>query len=175
MAAFNDEIKPISKNKRILKREVIKMIKKVDHITFAVKSLEETGKRIKEVYGAEFIMNVENKEGKYICDMYSIGGDLIIGLLESTSPDGFVAKHLERCGESLQHIGVDVEDLGESLKRFEAAGIKYSNYSEIAGIRKEVLVSAKNGFGSILQIMEWLGDFKNANSVNRMRMAWTNK
>lgn len=151
------------------------MIKKIDHISFAVKDMAETGKRLKEVYGAKFIMNVESEKGQYTCDMYSIGEDMIIGLLESTTPDGFVAKHIIKYGEGLQHIGVDVDSLDEAIEIFRENSIKYSNYSEIDNIRKEVLVSKANGFGAILQVMEWMGDYKKINSVERMKTAWHNE
>lgn len=151
------------------------MIKKIDHITFAVRNRQETGERLKEVYGAKFMMNVDSEAGQYTCDIYNLADGMIIGLLESTSKEGFVAKHLELHGDSLQHIGVDVENLDSAMQTFSKHGIKYSQYGEIEGVRKEVLVSAKNGFGAVLQVMEWLGDYKEANSVDRMKKAWDGK
>ncbi len=151
------------------------MIEKIDHITFAVRNRQETGQRLEKVYGATFMMNVDSEAGHYTCDIYSLTDGMIIGLLESKSEDGFVAKHLERYGDSLQHIGVDVENLENAMRTFGEHGIKYSQYDEIPGVRKEVLVSAKNGFGAVLQVMEWIGEYKEANSVERMKKAWDGK
>jgi len=148
------------------------MIKKVDHITFAVKNMAEVGKRLMALYDAKPLMQVENQEGKYRSDAFVVGGDMIIGLLESTSEDSFVAKHIERQGESLQHMGIDVEDLDEARRRFDEHGIKYSNYKEIEGVRREVLVGKRGSFGVILQVQEWLGEYKEADSAERMRKAW---
>ena len=148
------------------------MIKKVDHITFAVKNMAEIGKRLVDLYGAEPVMQVENEKGKYRSDAYIVGGDLIIGFLEATSPDSFVADHIEKFGESLQHIGIDVENLDDSMKKFDEHGVKYAAYSEVEGIRREVLVGRRGSFGAVLQVMEWLGEYKNASSAERMRKAW---
>lgn len=151
------------------------MIKKIDHITFAVRNKQETGKRLMEVYGAQFLMNVDSDAGQYTCDIYNLADGMMIGLLESTSEEGFVAKHIELHGDSLQHIGVDVESLDDAMGIFATHGIRYSQFHEIKGIRKEVLVSAKNGFGTVLQVMEWLGSYKEADSVERMKKAWDGK
>lgn len=148
------------------------MLKKVDHISFAVRDMEAVGKRLKEIYGAELLMQVSNEEQKYKSDAYTVGGDMIIGLLEATSPDSFVAKHIEKCGESLQHVGIDVDDLDAFQKKIESTGGKCSGYKKIDGVRHEVLVGKKNSFGVILQVMEWFNEYKNAGSAERMKKAW---
>ena len=148
------------------------MLKKIDHISFAVRNMEEVGKRLKEIYGAELLMAVTNEKGKYRCDAYVVGGDMIIGLLEPMTPDSFIAQHIEKYGESLQHIGIDVENLDNFMKLLDSVGGKYSDFSEIEGIRREVLVGKRNAFGAVLQVMEWLGEFKEAGSAERMKKAW---
>lgn len=151
------------------------MIEKIDHISFAVKSLEETGKRMREVYGAQFLMHVENEEWHYTCDAYVIGNDIIVGLLQSTSPEGFITHHIEKFGESLQHIGVDVADLDASIEKLKEYGIRYSNYKEMAGVKKEVLIGAHNAFGAVLQLQEWMGEYKDYSPGVRMLKAWGQK
>lgn len=151
------------------------MIKKLDHITFAVYDRKITGERTVNVYGGKFLMSVESKENEYVCDMYMIPGDIILGLLQPTSETSFVAKHLKKFGESLQHIGVDVEDLDVCKKVFTEHGIKFSPTDEVEGVRREVLVSAKNSFGTIVQVMDWLGEYKTASSQARMEKVWSEK
>ena len=148
------------------------MLKKVDHITFAVRNMAEVGKRLKELYGAKLLMSVDNDKMKYRSDVYTVGGDMIIGLLEGISPDSFVTRHVEKHGDSLQHIGIDVENLDNFMALLDSLGGRYSDYKEIDGIRREVLVGKKNAFGSVLQVMEWLGEYKDAGSSERMKRAW---
>jgi methylmalonyl-CoA/ethylmalonyl-CoA epimerase len=148
------------------------MLKKIDHISFAVRNMEKVGKRLKEIYGAELLMSVTNERKKYRSDAYTVGGDMIIGLLEATSPDSFIAQHIEKYGESLQHIGIDVESLDDFMKLLNSLGGKYSDYEEIEGVRREVLVGPKSSFGAVLQVMEWLGEYKEAGPSERMKKAW---
>jgi len=149
------------------------MIKKLDHMTFAVHDRKVVGERIANVYGGKFLMTVKSEPKEYICDMYMIEGDIIIGLLEPTSSESFVAKHLEKFGESLQHIGVDVDDLDDALKTFDEHTIKYGLYEEVENIRREVIVSPKYTFGTVMQVMEWFGEFKTKSSEERMRVVWS--
>jgi len=92
--------------------------------------------------------------------------------LEPTSADGFVAKHIEKFGETMQHLGMEVENLDDFIQHFNAHGLKTSNYSEIPGVRREVLVGPKNPLGVILQVFEWLGEYKNASPEKRMITVW---
>jgi len=147
------------------------MIKKVDHIALAVKNLKESRKKFEELYGAEFVVEKVNPEGNYKVAIFQVG-ESTFSMLESTHPEGFVAKHVERYGEGVQHMGVEVDDLNKFIEHLHSKGVKTSGYSEIAGVRKEVLVGAKNAFGIILQVFEWLGEYKEASPEKRMTKVW---
>jgi len=147
------------------------MFKKVDHIAVAVRNLEETKKRLTALLGAQFIVEKVNPEGQYKVAIFRVGENTF-SFLESTSPDGFVAKHIEKFGESPQHMGVEVDDLNRFMEHLQGQGLKTSGYTEIAGVRKEVLVGPKNPLGIILQVFEWLGEYKNASPEKRMTKVW---
>ena len=147
------------------------MIKRVDHIAVAVRNLEETKKRLEALFGAKFIVEKVNPEGQYKVAIFKVGENTF-SFLESTSPEGFVAKHLERYGETPQHMGVEVDDLTRFTDHLHQHGIKTANFTEIPGVRKEVLVGAKNPLGIILQVFEWLGEYKNASPETRMTKVW---
>jgi len=147
------------------------MINRVDHLAVAVRSLEETKKRLESLFGAKFIVEKVNPEGQYKVAIFQIGENTF-SFLESTSADGFVAKHIERYGESPQHMGVEVEDLNRFIDHLHRNGVKTAAFTEIPGVRKEVLVGAKNPLGIILQVFEWLGEYKNATPETRMTKVW---
>ncbi len=147
------------------------MFKRIDHIAIAVRNLKESRKRMEELFGAKFIVQSLNEKGQYTVAIFR-AGDNIFTLLESTSPGGFVAKHIEKHGETMQHMGIEVDDLSKFMEHLQAHGLKPSNYSEVPGVRKEVLVGPKNPLGVILQVFEWLGDYKNATPEERMTKVW---
>ena len=147
------------------------MFKKVDHIAIAVRNLQESRKRLEELLGAKFIVEGINKEGQYKVAIFRVGEN-IFTMLESTSPEGFVAKHIERSGETMQHMGIEVENIQKFMDHLHSHGMKTSNYTEVEGVRKEVLVGPKNPLGVVLQVFEWLGDYKNASPEDRMTSVW---
>ena len=147
------------------------MFKKVDHIAIAVRNLEESKKRMADLLGAKFIVEQINPEGQYKVAIFQVG-ESTFSLLEPTSPDGFVAKHIERFGETMQHIGMEVEDLNKFIEHAHTQGLKTSNYTEVEGVRREVLVGPKNPLGVILQVFEWLGDYKKTSPEVRMSKVW---
>ena len=88
-------------------------------------------------------------------------GESLITMLEGTSPDSFVTQHIEKRGEGIQHVGVEVDELDAFLTNAEAQGAKVSARRTIEGVRKEALISPRSAFGIILQPIEWLGDLRN--------------
>ena len=147
------------------------MIKRIDHIAIAVRNLQESRKRIEALFGARFIVEKVNPEGQYKVAIFQVG-ESTFSMLESTSPEGFVAKHIERYGETAQHMGLEVDDLDQFIEHLHSRGVKTSGYAEVEGARKEVLVGPKNPFGIILQVFEWLGEYKNASPEKRMTKVW---
>ncbi len=147
------------------------MIKKVDHIAIAVRNLNESREKIEDLFGAKFIVEKVNPEGQYKVAIFQVG-ESTFSMLEPTSPEGFVAKHIERYGETAQHMGLEVEDLDKFIDHLHSRGMKTSGYTEIEGVRKEVLVGPKNPLGIILQVFEWLGEYKQATPEKRMTKVW---
>lgn len=147
------------------------MIQKVDHIAIAVRSLEESKRKLMDLYGASFIVEKINPEGQYKVAIFTLG-ESTLTLLESTNPEGFVAKHIEKFGEGVQHIGFEVNNLDQFIQHLQGRGVKTATYTEIEGVRREVLVGPKNGFGIIWQVFEWLGDWKKKPAEERMKKVW---
>lgn len=134
-------------------------VKKVDHIAIAVRSIEESRKAFEEIYGARYLGQRENKEQQYIV-AYFLMGENLITMLEGTTPESFVSQHIEKRGEGIQHVGVEVDDLDSFLENAELLGAQVSAKRTLEGIRKEALISPKSAFGIILQPIEWLGDLR---------------
>ena len=134
-------------------------VKKVDHIAIAVRSIEESRKEFESIYGARYLGQKENTEQQYIVAYFLMGKSLIT-MLEGTTPESFVTQHIEKRGEGIQHMGVEVDDLDAFVAHAESLGARVSAKRTIAGIRKEALISPKSAFGIILQPIEWLGELR---------------
>ena len=89
-------------------------ISRVDHIGFAVKSIEESRKFYEEVLNFKCYKIEEVPDQKVKTAFFKIG-DLKIELLEPTDPESPVAKFLEKKGPGFHHIAYFVDCVNESL------------------------------------------------------------
>jgi methylmalonyl-CoA epimerase len=134
-------------------------VQRIDHVAIAVRSIEESRVQFEQLYGARYLGQKENTAQEYIV-AYFLMGDSLITMLEGTTPESFVTKHVETRGEGIQHMGVEVDDLDAFVEQLEAGGARVSARREIEGIRKEALISPRSAFGIIMQPIEWLGDLR---------------
>ena len=51
-------------------------------------------------------------------------GESEVELLESTAPDGPIAKYLEKRGEGIHHVAFRVENLDAALEELKAKGVR---------------------------------------------------
>jgi len=96
---------------------------KLDHIGIAVKDMEVAKKFYTEMLGmpAQGEEVVEQQQVK-VCFIPS--GDSEIELLESTSPEGPIAKFIEKNREGIQHIAFRVDNIENALADLKAKGVR---------------------------------------------------
>ena len=88
---------------------------KINHIGIAVNNIDEALKLYTEVLGLK-LTNVEVVEDQKAKTAFIPVGETKIELIESTSPDGTIAKYIEKRGEGLHHIALEVENIQDALK-----------------------------------------------------------
>jgi len=96
---------------------------RVDHIGIAVKDLEQAKKFYTEVLGMT-AMGEEVVEQQKVKVCFIPCGDSEVELLESTSPDGPIAKFIEKNGEGIQHLAIRVDDINAALEDLKAKGVR---------------------------------------------------
>jgi len=94
----------------------------IEHIGIAVKCLNDAVKYYEDVLGLKCYAIEEVKEQKVKTAFFKIG-QTKIELLESTSPDGPVAKFTEKKGEGLHHLAFAVNGLEQALGEAEEKGV----------------------------------------------------
>ena len=100
------------------------MIVRIDHIGIAVNSLDEAVKLYSDAFGlkAEDIELETVEEQKVRAAMIPVG-ESRFELLESTDPEGVIARYIERKGEGIQHLALEVSDIQGMLKILKEKGI----------------------------------------------------
>jgi len=96
---------------------------KVDHIGIAVKNLDETLKFYTEALGLE-LQGTETVEEQKVKVAFLPVGDTEVELLESTDPEGPIAKFIDKNGEGIQHIAFRVENIEEAIAHMKEKGFR---------------------------------------------------
>lgn len=127
----------------------------VDHIGIAVKSLDEILDFYTEVLGLKSTGSEEVDEQKARTAFIPVG-DTEIELLESTSPEGPIAKFIEKRGEGIHHIALRVENIEEALAELKAKDVKLIDQSPRygAGRAKIAFIHPKATQGVLLEISQ---------------------
>jgi len=98
------------------------MITKINHIGIAVNSIEDKIKLYTDGLGLK-LKDIEIVEDQKARTAIIPVGESKIELLESTDPEGPIARHIERRGEGLHHLALEVSDIQGALETLEKKGI----------------------------------------------------
>ena len=97
-------------------------LKRVDHVGIAVKNLDEAVKFYESLgfkaSGYEVVAEQKVKVAFLPC------GDSELELLESTEPDGPIARFIEKNGPGIQHIAIRVDDIDKALEELKAKEVR---------------------------------------------------
>jgi methylmalonyl-CoA epimerase len=131
------------------------MIKKIDHIGIAVKDMDAALKFYEEVLGMK-AQGTEVVEEQKVKTAFIPTGDSEVELLESTSPDGPIAKYIEKKGEGIQHIAFRVDNIEKALEDLKAKGVKLIDEKPRrgAGGAKIAFLHPKATFGTLVELCE---------------------
>jgi len=128
---------------------------KIDHIGIAVKSIDASLKFYAELLGMKLEGEETVAEQKVKTAFLPIG-DVEVELLESTAPDGPIAKFIETKGEGIQHIAFAVENIEEALKELEEKNFRLIDHKPRlgAGGKKIAFLHPKDTGGVLVELCE---------------------
>jgi len=127
----------------------------VDHIGIAVKNLNEILGFYTEVLGLKSAGSEEVDEQKARTVFIPVG-DTEIELLESISPEGPIAKFIDKRGEGIHHIALRVENIEQALEELKRRDIQLIDQSLRygAGGAKIAFIHPKATKGVLLEISQ---------------------
>jgi len=136
-------------------REEWMKVLKIDHLGIAVHSIEEARKLFQDTLGLKFEGSETVAEQKVTTAFFPVG-DSEVELLESTAPDGPIAKYLEKRGEGIQHIAFRVENIEEALAELKEKGIRLIDEKPRlgAGGAKIAFLHPKSTHGVLIELSE---------------------
>lgn len=127
----------------------------IDHVGVASKDMAEALKFFVEKLGME-AKGFETIEDQKVRVAFLPLGEGEIEILESTSPDGPVAKFIEARGEGVQHIALRVDDLDSALEELKAKGVRLIDEKPRigAGGARIAFIHPKETHGVLLELCE---------------------
>lgn len=130
---------------------------KIDHIGIAVNSVEEAKKLYSDILGLPHAGSETVEEQKVTTAFFPVG-DTEVELLESTAPDGPIAKFIEgnKGRGGVQHIAFRVENIEEALAELKAKGVALIDEKprKGAGGAKIAFLHPKSTYGVLVEISE---------------------
>ena len=99
---------------------------KTEHIGIAVKDLSISIPLFEKLLNSQ-CYKTEIVTDEKVNTAFFKARETKIELLESTDPDGVIAKFIERKGEGLHHIAFDVTDIKSEMKRLQDEGFVLLN------------------------------------------------
>ena len=99
------------------------MVEKIDHIGIAVKSIKKTSELLSNILGLK-VTGEEIVEEQKVKVAFLPLGDSELELLESTSPEGPIARFIEKKGEGIQHIAFRVDNIEKALEKLKKEGVR---------------------------------------------------
>jgi len=108
------------------------MIKNIDHLGIAVRSLDEAISYYEQALGLS-CSGREEVPSQKVRTAFFTAGDVHLELLEPTSADSPIARFLEKHGEGLHHVAFATDDIMGQLQKASKAGCRLLQETPLEG------------------------------------------
>jgi methylmalonyl-CoA/ethylmalonyl-CoA epimerase len=129
---------------------------RVDHFSIAVRSIDRTLEFFTRYFPVQ--INHATRPGYTDefrwCDFYV--GHVKLELIESTRPGSFVERFLERRGEGIHHLSIEIRELDPLLERMEQAGLRIVDRfrSTLNPNEHTAFISPRSAHGMLVQFWQ---------------------
>ena len=113
-------------------------MQKIEHIGIAVKKLTDSIPLFEKLLNSP-CYKTEAVESEMVTTAFFRQGDTKIELLVSTSPDGVIARYIEKKGEGLHHIAFEVTDIEKEMDRLKKEGFVLLNEKPMMGADNKLI------------------------------------
>lgn len=130
------------------------MIKRVHHVGIAVNNLQESVALFERLLGLK--AHIEEAPCQRVTEaIFKIGDEVEIDLLEPMGPDSAVAKFLEKRGEGLHHIALEVDDIDADLEAMEGKGVQLIDKQGREGVTGKIaFLHPKSVKGVLVELVQ---------------------
>ena len=127
---------------------------RVDHVSVAVRRIDTAVEFFRRCLPIE--MRLEKCPGYTDdfnwCDFYI--GSFKLELIEPTRPDSFVQRFIDKRGEGLHHLSIEVTELERCVQRLEADGVRIVDRFDAGNGEATAFISPRSAFGVLVQFWQ---------------------
>ena len=126
----------------------------VDHLSLGLRSMAPAREFFERFFGARIDVPAHpGYDGTFsLCHLKL--RDYRLELMETSRPGGFLERFLERRGEGMHHVSIDVEDLDATLAPFEQAGVRIVDRFTMGAGWKTAFLHPRSAFGVLIQFWQ---------------------
>lgn len=128
---------------------------KIEHIGIAVKDIELSNQLFTAILGEPpYKSEVVESEG-VTTSFFQVGPNKI-ELLEATNPDSPIAKFIEKRGEGIHHIAIEVDDIAAEIERLQGEGFTLLHQVAKAGADNKLIafMHPKSSNGVLIELCQ---------------------
>ncbi len=129
----------------------------MDHVGVAVSDKEKASRFLTDVLGARKVLDEpwEYRGQEFNWAYFDLGEQGRIELISSADPESFINRFIEKRGEGMHHVTLQVEDLTEAVEDLRSRGITVLDVSTEHPHWKEAFISPRDSFGMLIQLAEF--------------------
>lgn len=132
----------------------VSAVNHIDHVGVAVKDIREAVSFLSANFGTPEPEIVEMADEAVRACLIEVG-QTRIELLEPLSPDSPVGRFIERRGEGLHHIALNVNDIGEKLEILADNGLSLIDHEPRHGLSGTIgFIHPRSVFGVLTELVE---------------------
>ena len=132
---------------------------KLEHIGIAVSNLEVSIPLFEKLLNTN-CYKTEVVETEKVRTAFFQKRDIKVELLESSYPDGVIAKFIEKKGEGIHHLAFEVENIENEIKRLQNEGFVFVNTLPKKGADNKLIcfLHPKETNGVLIEICQEVAD-----------------
>ena len=133
-------------------------VERIDHVGIAVEDAAPAREVLEGVFGCEEPTE-ETVEDQGVRTLIYRLGDAKVELLEPTGPESPIAAHLDKRGEGLHHIALEVDDVEGAIEEVQASELAMIDTEPREGVEDSEIafVHPKRTFGTLLELVAFSG------------------
>ncbi len=129
-------------------------IKKINHVAIVVRDIDESLKFWETALGLK-LHHVEDVPSQASKVAFIPVGESEIELVQPTTEDSGMAAYLEKRGEGMHHLCIEVDDIEAKMQELKDAGVRMINdVPQVLPGRKMAFIHPKSASGVLVELYE---------------------